>query len=422
METLAEENSFEKYKLRKSLDTLRNKRSEDGTTCLVTLYIPENRALSDFTQQLNNEIGTAANIKSKTTKKNVQEALQISIGKLRLIGQKSPKNGLALFIGRTENGRMDKFVISPATPITRQQYICDSYFHIDHLEEHLLKKKLYGLIALDAGYSTVGTLQGNHIKILKAMRSTVPKKHSRGGQSAPRFGRIRQNAIDEFLKRVAGTAKDFFIEDPSRAKLLAGALIGGPGLLKNKFVEDGYLDNRLQNKVLKVIDIGLVSDKEGLQELVEKSQEVLAGTRFTEEREIVQKWLNLVYKDDDLAVYGEDELRKYLDIGAVDLLLGSEGVNKTRLYYECPHSSSHENIAVTVPTMDVIQNNYPMVKCKECDTTMQNTEEKDLLEDLGELALETSTDIEIISTETEEGQQLLHFSGIAGILRYLPTD
>jgi peptide chain release factor subunit 1 len=317
---------------------------------------------------------------------------------------------------------METYIINPTTPITRQQYICDSYFHIDHLEEHLLEKKLYGLIAIDAGYSTIGTLQGNHLQVLKSMQSTVPKKHSRGGQSAPRFGRIRQNAIDEFLKRVAGTAKDFFVEDPSRSKLMSGIIIGGPGLLKNKFVDDGYLDNRLQQKMLKVIDIGLVSDKEGLQELVEKSQEVLEGTRFTEEREIVQKWLNLVYRDDELAVYGEGELRKYLELGAVNLLLGSEGLNKTRLTYECPNSGDHKSQSITVPTMDVIQNNYPSVKCKICEGTMQILEEKDLLEDLGELAVETSAKIEIISTETEEGQQLLHFSGIAGILRYLPSE
>ncbi|MHA2105431.1 MAG: peptide chain release factor aRF-1 [Candidatus Hodarchaeales archaeon] len=418
---MATENSFEKYKLRKSLDILRNKRSEDGSTCLVTLYIPEDRQLSDFTQQLTNELGTAANIKSKTTKKNVQDALTVTMGKLKRLGQKSPKNGLVFFTGVTQTGKVS-YIINPSTPITRQQYICDSYFHIDHLEEHLLEKKLYGLIAIDAGYSTIGTLQGNHLQVLKSMQSNVPKKHSRGGQSAPRFGRIRQNAIDEFLKRVSSLAKDFFIEDPSRSKLLSGLLVGGPALIKNNLVNDGYLDNRLQRKLLKVIDIGLVSDKEGLQELVEKSQEVLDGTRFTEEREIVQKWLDLVYRDDDLAVYGEDELRKYLELGAVDLLLGSEGLNKTRLTYECPNSGDHKQISVTVSTMDVIQNNYPSVKCKTCDATMQISVEKDLLEDLGELAVETSAKIEIISTETEEGQQLLHFSGIAGILRYLPSE
>ena len=83
---MTEQDSFAKYRLRKSLDTLRNKRSEDGSTCLVTLYIPEDRAIADFTIELTNEIGTAANIKSKTTRKNVQSALQITIGNLRLIG------------------------------------------------------------------------------------------------------------------------------------------------------------------------------------------------------------------------------------------------------------------------------------------------------------------------------------------------
>ena len=420
---MTEQDSFAKYRLRKSLDTLRNKRSEDGSTCLVTLYIPEDRAIADFTNELTNEIGTAANIKSKTTRKNVQSALQITIGKLRLIGPKAPKNGVALFVGVTEGGKMESFVLNPNTPITRKQYICDSYFHIDHLEEHLLEKKLYGLITVDAGYSTIGLLQGNHLTVLKSIQSSVPKKHSRGGQSAPRFGRIRQNSIDEFLKRASDYAKNLFIEDANRQKQIAGIIVGGPGLLKYRLVEDGYLDGRIMEKLIKpILEIGMVSDKEGMNELVEKAQPILQGTRFIEEREIIQKWLDLVYKDDERAVYGEEELRKYLTLGAVDLLIGSESLNMSRVTYTCANQpESHEQIAINLPTLEVETNNIPQKLCSTCNSSMTVTDTKDLLEDLGELALQTGTKVEVVSAETEEGQQLLHFTGIAGILRYIPA-
>ena len=156
--------SFAQYKLKKQIDYLRNKRSEDGSTCLVSLYIPEDRQISDFVQQLTDEQGTAANIKSKTTRKNVTSALGVTLGKLKGMGHKAPENGIAIFCGVTQEGRMDTFVINPAHPITIKQYICDSFFHIDHLEEHLIDKKRYGLIALDAGYATLAILQGNALK------------------------------------------------------------------------------------------------------------------------------------------------------------------------------------------------------------------------------------------------------------------
>ena len=68
-------------------------------------------------------------------------------------------------------------------------------------------------------------------------------------------------------------AKTLFIEDPNMQ--VEGLIIGGPGLIKNKFVEDNHLDNRLGSKVLRVLDVGMVSDKEGINELVNKAKEVL---------------------------------------------------------------------------------------------------------------------------------------------------
>ena len=52
---------------------------------------------------------------------------------------------------------------------------------------------------------------------------------------------------------------------------------------------------------------------------------------------------------------------------------------------------------------------------------MTVTDTKDLLEDLGELALQTGTKVEVVSAETEERQQLIHLTGIAVILRNIPA-
>jgi peptide chain release factor subunit 1 len=57
-------------------------------------------------------------------------------------------------------------------------------------------------------------------------------------------------------------------------------------------------------------------------------------------------------------------------------------------------------------------------KCPVCGADM-NYEEQDIIEELAELAESTSTQVEVISTETPEGEQFLNgFGGIGGILRY----
>jgi peptide chain release factor subunit 1 len=408
--------SFAKYRLKKQLDYLRDKKSEDGSTCLVSLYIPEGRQISDFIQQLTDELGTAANIKSKTTKKNVQTALNVTMGKLKNIGQKAPKNGVVLFTGVTApTGKLESFVINPNHPITIKQYICDSYFHIDHLEEHMIDKKAYGLITVDAGNATIARLQGSSLKILKSFHSQVPKKHKAGGQSAPRFQRIRIVETSKHLSKVAEYAKDYFIEDGRYP--IDGLIIGGPGLLKQKLVEDGHLDRRLQEKVIRVVDIGMVSDKEGMAELVEKSKEILEGTRYLEEKKLVQKWLNLVYKDDDKVTYGETEIRKAIELNALDTLLASEDLNLWRVELFCQGSGESKFITISKDELKKVETN-PSEYFNECNTGAQVKEVRDLVDELGEAALNQGAHVEIISTATEEGQQLLHFGGLAGFLRY----
>ena len=49
--------------------------SSNGTT-LVSYYIPSGGSISSVSQHVTQELGTAANIKSKTTRKGVQSALK----------------------------------------------------------------------------------------------------------------------------------------------------------------------------------------------------------------------------------------------------------------------------------------------------------------------------------------------------------
>ena len=59
-------------------------------------------------------------------------------------------------------------------------------------------------------------------------------------------------------------------------------------------------------------------------------------------------------------------------------------------------------------------------KCPECgSTSLSLNQERDLLDILADLAEEKGIDVEVISTETEEGSMLLKsFGGIAAVLHF----
>ncbi|MEM3606388.1 MAG: peptide chain release factor 1, partial [Candidatus Bathyarchaeia archaeon] len=79
-------NSTSRFKLKRLLEELSSKRGR-GTE-LISLYIPPDRKIYEVLNNLREEYGTASNIKSRTTRKNVLEALEKVTQRLKLF--KSP--------------------------------------------------------------------------------------------------------------------------------------------------------------------------------------------------------------------------------------------------------------------------------------------------------------------------------------------
>ncbi|MHA2502165.1 MAG: peptide chain release factor aRF-1, partial [Candidatus Kariarchaeaceae archaeon] len=152
----------------------------------MTLYIPPGTRLSDITSKLTDEMGTATSIKDKNTGKAVAEALRSILSRMQYL--ENGVNGLAIFGGVTEQaGKMEYFAIEPPEPITKKDYICDSRFHVDHLEEQIAEKNTLGILIIDRGGATFATIRGSALKIVADEDSFVPGKHGRGGQSAGRI-------------------------------------------------------------------------------------------------------------------------------------------------------------------------------------------------------------------------------------------
>ncbi|MFW9904491.1 MAG: peptide chain release factor aRF-1 [Candidatus Thorarchaeota archaeon] len=412
--------SYKQYKLEKALIDLQNKESPDGSTCLISLYVPPDRAIADFVQELSDEVGTATNIRSKFTQKNVISALRNVIGKLKLYSHKSPESGIAIFAGATADSghkdyKIESYVFEPPQPISRKLYVCDNRFHVEYLVDRLIEKDTYALLAIDSAKATIATLKGDQIEILKSTRSGAAKKHRKGGQSSVRFARLREEAVARFLKRVADDMKQFFIEEEKME--LKGVIIGGPGQIKDQIVE--HFDPRLQDKVVGIKDLGYGGDRSGINELMVESQDILEGVALIEEKQLVQQFLDALTKGK--ANYGEKEVRENLKMGAVDILLISKGIDLVRIEAECQNCRYKEEKTVKPTEVENYISMLQKQQCSECNVIKWQIKQKDLIMDLGDIAEKTGTIIEIINPHTEEGRQIQNFGGICAILRYVPS-
>ncbi|MEM5853303.1 MAG: peptide chain release factor aRF-1 [Candidatus Aenigmatarchaeota archaeon] len=402
MVEMKEEEKLALKKLIKELEKIRGRHTE-----LVSVYIPSGYNLTEAMNQLFQEKGTANNIKSKSTRKNVLAALEKIIQHLKLF-RKTPDNGLVIFCGNVSDveGKVDIKLWSyePPVPISQKIYWCDQTFVLDPLKELIEEKEVYGLITLDAREATVGLLKGKRIEKIKSFESTVPSKTVKGGMSQKRYDRIRDDALNEFLKKVGEEASKFFLQQPE----LKGIIIGGPGPTKEIFYEKGYLHYQLQKKVLGVKDIGSTDDY-GLEELVNKSQDLLKEALITKERDLLNKFF-VELKNEGNVVYGFEETVKALEAGAVDTLLISEEFNLVRVKFRCVCGYKEEKV---LPKFLVEKQ-----KCPVCGQKLIVEGSEELLDQLVEKASSLGTKIEYISTETSEGIQFKELSGIGAILRY----
>lgn len=397
-----------KYDFKKAMQEIMGLRGR-GTE-LISVYVPPSRQISDVMAYLRDEYSQSSNIKSKSTMKNVQGAIDSIMSRLRTY-KSAPPNGVVIFCGEIpragDQTKMVQFVIDPPEEITTFIYRCDSEFYTEPLEDMLLDKKSYGLITIDRQEATLGILTGSRIITLKHFDSLVPSKHHQGGQSSVRFERLIEIAAHEFYKKVADAATDVFL---NRTELV-GLLIGGPGSTKEFFVKEEYLHHELMKKVVKpFFDTGY-TDEYGLKELVEAAKGVIQDIDLMEEKEFVQRLFREIRKTDGgLSAYGEEVVRDAINMGAVETVLLSEALNKRRITVSCPSGHSYQD---TVPEAD------ERIECRECGTMATVESNKDLVDDFFDIADSFNTKVEIISEESEEGDMLMKaFGGIAAILRY----
>lgn len=405
-----------RHTFKKQLDFLKKIRGRH--TELVSVYIPAGYEVSKVMQQLRDEQGTASNIKSKGTRKNVLGALEKVMSHLRLF-PRTPENGLVIFAGNISQKEgvtdLQLFSMEPPEPIFTRIYRCDQEFVLEPLFDLIAEKVVYALLIVERNEATIGLLRGKHIEMLEHLTSGVPGKSRAGGQSSVRFARLREEAAKEFNERIG----EHFNRHFHGMEGLKGIIVGGPGMTKQVFVDGQYLHYELQQKVLGTLDT-VYTEEYGLRELVEKSDELLSGLEILEEKKIMERFFKELVHETGLAAYGEKEVRHFLMLGAVETLLLSDDLDLRRTTVQCQNCDFSKEVTLDSLGLLRLREEVSSQKCPQCENLrLEVGDDVDLVEELSELTEQTNAEVRIISTETEEGKQLMvAFGGIAAILRY----
>lgn len=375
-------------------------------TELISVYIPYGTNRGAVMNQLTGELGQSSNIKSPSTRKNVGGALRKITGFLKQINFELPSNGLVVFCGNVSEteGRTDirLFTVRPVKELRTKLYWCDSRFHLEPLREMLKPTNIYGLVTIDKSEATIAVLSGKRYEIIGKFTSGYSGKSRAGGQSAARFERLREEAEQDFYKRISEKCNQAFLPYGDK---FSGLIVGGPGMTKQFFLEKDVLDHRIKKKVLATLDTSY-TDEGGIRELVQKSEAVLKDTDIMKERAIVNAFFAELAKD-GLATYGEKQVMEALERGQVEKLLVSEAIDWVVYKFVDESTGAAEVVVDKNNSFDPSKHDKELV------------EEMDYLDYVHEKAVQTSTQLAIVSKETEEGEQFYKgFGGIGAMLRY----
>lgn len=185
---------------------------------------------------------------------------------------------------------------------------------VERLEEY---NATFGIIAIDGNEATLGTAQflGSNPSVTKVVHlsSNTASRTRRGGQSALRYSRLRDESELAFLRKVA---EHIGAVSPR----VSGLVLAGKAEMKRKLLVD--LPEALRSRVLCCVNLSVNADTAGLREAARLAGPAIASTERREVEEIVGHFLeSLVIEGGSMCCYGARQTLQALKMGAVDHLL-----------------------------------------------------------------------------------------------------
>ncbi|KAK1148265.1 translation termination factor eRF1 [Aspergillus melleus] len=406
------EKNIEIWKVNKLIKRLEAARG-NGTS-MISLIIPPKDQVSRAAKMLAEEFGTASNIKSRVNRLSVLSAITSTQQRLKLYN-KVPPNGLVVYCGEiiTSEGKERKINIDfePFKPINTSLYLCDNKFHTEALSELLESDQKFGFIIMDGNGALFGTLSGNTREVLQKLSVDLPKKHGRGGQSALRFSRLREEKRHNYVRKIAELAVQNYITNDKIN--VAGLILAGSADFKNDLNQSDMFDQRLQSKVIKVVDVSYGGEN-GFNQAIELASETLSNVKFVQEKKLIGKYFEEISQDTGKVCYGIDDTLKALELGAAETLIVYENLDVTRWVLK-----NSEGSEVIVHSSKAQEDNRELFTDKETGTEMEVVDQTSFLEWLAENYKDFGATLEFVSDKSSEGNQFVKgFGGIGAILRY----
>lgn len=236
---------------------------------------------------------------------SVQRAIRIAQNRLKLV-KSLPDHGLALFCGRVRSndgvGEVEvSELLSPPMPVTTNYYRCDSRFHIEIVHDLFNVHKTYGYIIVTSVQSLVILVRGTERKVMFNTKTNLQTETRRGGQSANRIARIRNEKRAGYKDKIVDMCVKYFQD-------VEGIICAGNAELPIEVQTQLYTDTRISKPILGLIKI---STDTSVDEVIEKSMRLIQEKDIRNERNEIEQFEKYLRTNSDILVFSKNEIQKY---------------------------------------------------------------------------------------------------------------
>lgn len=240
----------------------------------------------------------------------------------------------------------------------------------------------------------------------------LPKKHGRGGQSAMRFARLREEKRHTYIVKCCEMAKQHFISDDKLT--VRGIVIAGSADLKFVMQQSDHFDPRLRSIVIATVDVSYGQDQ-GFNQAITLAADSLANVKFVQEKKVIGRFFEEIALDSGMITFGVQDTIKAMELGALETMMLFENIEVMR--YEIKNPVSGE---VKVHLLNAQQEQDPKYfKDVESGVDLEVVSSESLADWLCLNYKNYGIQIEFITDKSPDGFQFVKgFGGIGGFLRY----
>ena len=231
-------------------------------------------------------------------------------------------------------------LFEPIKRINESYYICNKKFHLDNILNMYNTDISFGIVLISGSKSICyklikscsasKTTGRDHIDInnINEINVKLQKRQKKGGQSAQRIGRLRDEKENIYIQKILSMISKSYIKNNNTECDIKGIVLAGPAELKHKVKSSDIFKKYFDKLLLKVVNTSNI-DNNTVYKVYDMCVEEFATKEELKTVKLINKIKELIRNSPNKLVFGYQEVIDGLDTSMLKSILIESSMKKS---------------------------------------------------------------------------------------------